>query len=91
MIRQAGYVPNKDIKIIFTGLRPGEKLYEELLVDLENQTKTSNNQIYIEKKDKIIDVPHELEAISKAFNLSSNDEIKELLASIITTYTITNN
>ena len=91
MIRQAGYVPNKDIKIIFTGLRPGEKLYEELLVDLENQTKTSNNQIYIEKKDKIIDVPHELEAISQAFNLSSNDEIKELLASIITTYTITNN
>lgn len=91
MIRQAGYVPNKDIKIIYTGLRPGEKLYEELLVDLNKQEKTSNNQIYIEKKDKVIDIPTEIKAVSKAFDLDDNEEIKKVLASIITSYTITNN
>lgn len=91
MIRQAGYVPNKDIDIVITGLRPGEKLFEELLVDLNNQEKTPNNKIFIEKKEKVIDIPNEIKAISKAFELDDNEDIKKLLASIITSYTITHN
>ena len=87
LIRQAGFLPYKDIDIIFTGLRPGEKLYEEILVDTTKQTKTENGQIYIENKEATIDIPHELENISKVFKLDNNKEIKKLLASIITSYT----
>ena len=47
MIELAGYVPDKDIKITFTGLRPGEKLYEELLSDQEQTMATSNKKIRI--------------------------------------------
>ena len=47
MIRLAGYTPEKDIPIVFTGLRPGEKLYEELLNQKELTMPTSNNKIMI--------------------------------------------
>jgi FlaA1/EpsC-like NDP-sugar epimerase len=47
MIRLSGLEPNKDIKIIFTGLRPGEKLYEELLYDKEKNQPTHNKKIMI--------------------------------------------
>lgn len=47
LIRMAGLVPYVDIKIEFTGLRPGEKLYEELLLDEEGLGKTSNEKIHV--------------------------------------------
>ena len=53
MITQKGLVYDRDIKIEFTGLRSGEKLYEELLLASENLTKTYNKYIYIAKKPKI--------------------------------------
>lgn len=49
LIRLSGYIPYEDIQIEFTGLRPGEKLYEELLLNLENSDKTEFEKIYIEK------------------------------------------
>jgi len=49
MIRLAGLTPNEDVKIEFTGLRPGEKLYEELLNDSENSLPTHNEKIMIGK------------------------------------------
>ncbi|RZK60847.1 MAG: polysaccharide biosynthesis protein, partial [Pedobacter sp.] len=49
MIRLSGLLPNQDIKIEFTGLRPGEKLYEELLNDLENTLPTHHEKIMIAK------------------------------------------
>lgn len=47
MIRLAGYTPEKDIQIVFTGLRPGEKLYEELLNQKETTIPTSNDKIMV--------------------------------------------
>ena len=49
MIRLYGYIPNIDIQLKYTGLRPGEKLYEELLVDGENSVKTYHEKIMIAK------------------------------------------
>lgn len=91
LIRQAGFVPYKDIQIIETGLRPGEKLYEELLIDKEHQSKTSNEKIYIEEKERIYPVEEEIKTISKVFDMDETGDVKELLSQIITTYKITNN
>ena len=49
MIKLAGYVPGKDIEIKFTGLRPGEKLYEEVLSNEENTIPTDHHKIKIAK------------------------------------------
>ena len=71
MIRLSGFVPFKDIEIKFTGLRPGEKLYEELLNDLENTLPTHHDKIMIAKvrendfdivKSEILSLAKELES-----------------------------
>lgn len=49
LIRLSGYVPDEDIKIEFTGLRPGEKLYEEVLMEEEGLQETANHRIHIGK------------------------------------------
>lgn len=54
LIELHGLVPDKDIKIVFTGLRPGEKLYEELLTSEEGAEDTSNKKIY-KAKLKVVD------------------------------------
>lgn len=51
LIKLSGFEPNKDIKIEYTGLRPGEKLYEELLTSELALTTTEHNKIFIEKPD----------------------------------------
>jgi FlaA1/EpsC-like NDP-sugar epimerase len=53
MIRQSGYIPYEEIRIEFTGLRPGEKMYEELLLDPKTTIKTNSEKIYIEKTELI--------------------------------------
>jgi FlaA1/EpsC-like NDP-sugar epimerase len=49
MIRQSGFIPYEEIQIEFTGLRPGEKMYEELLLDPKTTIKTNNNKIFIDR------------------------------------------
>lgn len=58
MIRLSGYVPYRDIDIVETGLRPGEKLYEELLVASRDIEKTENEQIFVERQPAV--TPEEL-------------------------------
>ena len=53
MVIQKGLKIGKDINIEFTGLRPGEKLFEELLIDSEDLLKTHNDLIFISKKELV--------------------------------------
>lgn len=77
MIRLSGYVPFKDIEIKFTGLRPGEKLYEELLNDLENTITTHHEKIMIAKvrENDFELVKKEIITLSKALDSHNNLDI----------------
>lgn len=90
MISLAGYEPYKDIQIEFTGLRPGEKLFEELLVDhnYTDHKATDNDKIYIEKQKEVCDEELSLVDILLTFEDKSNEEIKRLVSSVVKTYKV---
>ena len=76
MIQLAGFTPNVDINIEFTGLRPGEKLYEEVLSNEENTMPTGHNRIRIAKvRECDYDIAknqvNELEVLAKSVNIPS--------------------
>ena len=91
LIRQAGLVPYIDIDIIETGLRPGEKLYEEMLLDSSKQKKTSNNRIYVEKSESAnAEIEEDIKKASSAFELEKTaNDVKAILAKLISTYKTT--
>ena len=64
LIEYSGYVPDVDIKIEFSGLRPGEKMYEEILLDKQRHTSTKHDKIYIEQpindSEKLVEEIHQL-------------------------------
>ncbi len=88
MIMLSGFKPYIDIPIKITGLRPGEKLFEELLVDKESNTKTKNKMIYIEKLDNGKNIEDETNELLNSFEELNNLEVKFLLKKFVTTYTV---
>ena len=88
LIRLSGLRPDKDIKIEYTGLRPGEKLYEELWTDSEETIATSEKDIMISTDEPFSqeEVAHKLRMLAEVVD-SSSREIKECLAEIIPEYT----
>ncbi len=95
MIKLSGYEPNIDIPIIFTGLRPGEKLYEELLMQEEGLQKTENKKIFI---GELTDLNEKdiTEKLSKLKSLVEKENtpietIKEIIHEVVPTYVIQQN
>lgn len=92
MIRLSGFEPDVDIPIVYTGLRPGEKLYEELLLSGEGMQKTRNDLIYI---------GHEVEFDKEGFERSLEelraldetdaDALRNMIGRIVPTYHRVNN
>lgn len=90
LIKLAGYKPDVDIKIKYTGLRPGEKLYEEKLMDEEGLIKTPNELIFIGKPIPF-DVDKFFKRLSEMMTLAyqnKNEEMKKLVSEIVPTYQI---
>ena len=89
LIRYKGYEPNIDIPIKITGLRPGEKLYEELLMEEEGLQSTPNKLIHIGKPIEMDDAKF-FKKLDKLITASykNNNDIKEKVATIVDTYTI---
>ena len=88
LIRLSGFRPDEDIKIRYTGLRPGEKLYEEKLMAEEGLEKTANERIHIGKPipfdvDEFFASLHELMTIA---NNNREDLIRSTVASMVSTY-----
>ena len=87
MIRLSGFEPDVDIKIVYTGLRPGEKLYEELLMKEEGMQETANKLIHIGKPIEMNDEEFrkQLEQLDKACKAEVSN-IKDIVAEIVPTY-----
>ncbi|MBR2040091.1 MAG: polysaccharide biosynthesis protein [Clostridia bacterium] len=92
LIRLMGYQPDVDIMIEYTGLRPGEKLYEELLMDEEGLQETENKLIHIGKPIEMDDelFKEHLKRLEVAYKEETSN-MKEIVAEIVPTYKITEN
>ena len=86
MIKLSGLVPGKDIDIVEIGLRPGEKLYEELLIKTETLDKTPNDLIFIERDAPLsrVEVGHKIHLLEDA--MKKGQDIKAVFERVIPTY-----
>ena len=93
MIRLFGYIPNIDIDITYSGLRPGEKLYEELLSDAENTLKTYHEKIMIAKVREVTlqDIETKFAKFKNLVNCAENEnELVALMKALVPEF-ISNN
>lgn len=88
LIKLSGYRPDIDIKIEFCGLRPGEKLYEELLMAEEGLTNTRHEKIFIGQPIDIDadNLKQMIEELEKASDHEDLEHIKDLVAQLVPTY-----
>ena len=88
LIKLSGYRPYEDIDIVETGLRPGEKLYEELLVQKENLASTKYEKIFVEQREHL---PYkrmlaDLERLHQVLETEDKQQIVQLMREIVPTF-----
>lgn len=88
LIRMYGKIPYKDVPIVFTGLRPGEKLFEELLMDEEGLKSTANEKIFIGNQINInsAELFKKLDELKVVANSNDSEKTVELLADLVPTF-----
>ena len=92
MIKLSGFKPHEDIKIVETGLRPGEKLYEELLIKTETLEKTENDLIFIECDEPLTrdEVEEKLDVLRRAVEDAEEkiaaSSIKDAMMQVVPTF-----
>ena len=87
LIQLSGYQPYEDIDIVYTGLRPGEKLFEEILTAEEGTTGTHHDKIYIANQDEIgHDFSQKLEHLLEAAAKNDQDEIFRTIKQMVPTF-----
>ncbi|KUK73622.1 MAG: Polysaccharide biosynthesis protein CapD [Clostridiales bacterium 38_11] len=89
LIRLSGFTPYEDIDIVFIGLRPGEKLYEELLLAEEDVSETAHSKIFIGKSifSDLSHLVHHLEILKGMVNKGEEEDIRQYLKKLVPEYT----
>ncbi len=88
LIKLHGFVPYEEMPIKFTGLRPGEKLYEELLMNEEGLKSTANNKIFIGKQIKVNEDKFfkDLERLKNVADINDKESCEKILREIVPTF-----
>ena len=89
LVRLSGYTPYVDMPIVETGLRPGEKLYEELLMRNENLVATANHKIFIERQREPITpemLQEKLRALEDVLSTDSSEQLVATMKRLVPTY-----
>lgn len=84
LIRLSGYIPDQDIEIVYTGTKPGEKLYEELFLNEEDYEKTQNKRIYIARNSTVLkDVEWLVANLLESIRSNDLDKLQNLIKEYI--------
>ncbi len=88
IIKLSGYTPGVDIKIEVVGLRPGEKLYEELLMNSDSLQNTEHKKIFVDHPEAINfeQLTESLNLLQKALVNQNDDEVRDVLEKVVPTY-----
>jgi FlaA1/EpsC-like NDP-sugar epimerase len=90
LITMAGLVPDEDVKIVYTGLRPGEKLHEELLTEQEERTHAVRDRILVASSPPPpCDLSTRLAELRKIADEGDRHEVLDALRSLVPTFTVT--